>query len=346
MGRDADLDGFRIDTLKHVPMPFWKQFLGSVRTRLAAEGKNNFFQFGEDFDGDDPTLASYTAPGMLDSVFYFSQHYRILDVFQNAHDPKTQAGTNEFQDLWNARTLYGSQPQASGSGVAPQKALINFIDNHDFPRFLFNAAGDVPALRNALTFLLTEEGVPCMYYGTEQDFAGGGDPSNREVLWTTGMPTTGDTFTHIAKLTRVRKDYLALRRGDTTVPVVVEPHWKRRGRWHLRVRTQRRRCGGSVCARGPEYELATGELDVERCERDDHREDGRDPRRRARPSADAVHGRRYGEAANLGSAAERDGSRTDRSARRGMSASRARTARSSDLSTGSTRQFRPCFIRR
>ena len=75
------------------------------------------------------------------------------------------------------------------------------------------------ALRNALVLLFTEEGIPNLYYGTEQDFSGGNDPSNREVLWAVPRPfdTTGDTFRHIAKLTRLRKQYAALRRGDTKV---------------------------------------------------------------------------------------------------------------------------------
>src|SRR5205807_1242492 len=104
-----------------------------------------------------------------------------------------------------------------GTGVAPNKALVSFLDNHDVSRFLYEAAGDKDALRNALTLEITEEGIPCLYYGTEQELAGGNDPSNREVLWTTGFDTSGDTFRHFAKLARLRKTYDALRRGDTTV---------------------------------------------------------------------------------------------------------------------------------
>jgi glycosidase len=62
-----------------------------------------------------------------------------------------------------------------------------------------------------------EEGIPCLYYGTEQDFAGGNDPANREVLWDTGFSTTGDTFVHFRKLARIRADYAALRLGDTNI---------------------------------------------------------------------------------------------------------------------------------
>jgi glycosidase len=122
---------------------------------------------------------------------------------------------------------YGTTPQKGGVvglnaqsqvvGVPPTKLLVNFIDNHDVDRFLYDSAGDVPALKNALALLYTEEGIPDLYYGTEQNFHGGNDPANREVLWNTNFDTTGDTFTYIAKLARIRRTYAALRRGDTKV---------------------------------------------------------------------------------------------------------------------------------
>ncbi|MFO0674007.1 MAG: alpha-amylase family glycosyl hydrolase [Polyangiaceae bacterium] len=216
---EVDFDGFRIDTVKHVEHEFWQVFTQNVRARLAAKGKKNFLMFGEIFDGRDSLIGSYTRPGELDSAFYFSQHFQVFrDVFQMAHDKTQQKGTQQIADLWAAKAKnYGTEPQENGIGVAPAKALVNFLDNHDRPRFLFDAANDTAALRNALTLLMTEEGMPCMYYGTEQEFHGGNDPANREVLWNTGFPTTGDTFRHFSKLARIRKKYAALRRGDLAV---------------------------------------------------------------------------------------------------------------------------------
>jgi glycosidase len=215
----ADFDGFRIDTVKHVEEDFWSEFASKVRQRLAPQGKNDFLMFGEAFDGNDELLGRYTQENMLDSVFYFSQHYTVFQrVFENAHDPSTQAGTQDIADLWAQRRVhYRNEPQPGGIGVAPSKALVNFMDNHDVERFLYAAQGDKDALRNALVLLMTEEGIPCLYYGTEQDFSGGNDPANREVLWKTGFDTNGDTFRHIAKLARLRREYEALRRGDTNV---------------------------------------------------------------------------------------------------------------------------------
>ena len=215
----VDLDGFRIDTVKHVEYEFWKEFAGGVRARLAPQKKERFLMFGEAFDGNDQLLGSYTQPGMLDSVFYFSQHYSVFrDVFGYAHLPDQQKPTKQVEELWSKRrTNYNMTPQPGGIGIAPAKALVNFMDNHDVARFLFTAEGDKDALRNALTYLMTEEGIPCLYYGTELDFAGGNDPSNREVLWTSGFPTTGDTFRHFSKLARIRRDSRALKYGDTNV---------------------------------------------------------------------------------------------------------------------------------
>ncbi len=215
----ADLDGFRIDTVKHVEYEFWTTFAPAVRQRLAKQGKKNFLMFGEAFDGNDKLLGSFTQPGMLDSVFYFSQHFQVYrDVFQYAHDAKRQKGTDQIEKLWaDLPKNYGNTPQEGGVGVAPSKLPVNFIDNHDVARFLFYGAGDKDALRNALSLLMTTEGIPCLYYGTELDFAGGNDPANREVLWQTGFPTSGDTFRHFSKLARLRRQYPALRRGDTVI---------------------------------------------------------------------------------------------------------------------------------
>ena len=214
-----DLDGFRIDTVKHVEFPFWTEFASAVRQRLKAQGKNRFLMFGEAFDGNDELLGKFTQENMLDSVFYFSQHYQVFrDVFHYAAFEGQQKGTSQITSLWAKRPVnYRTTPQPDGIGVGPSHALVNFMDNHDVARFLFAANNDKDILRNALVLLMTEEGIPCLYYGTELDFAGGNDPANREVLWNTGFPTNGDTFVHFRKLSRIRTTYPALRQGDTKV---------------------------------------------------------------------------------------------------------------------------------
>ncbi len=157
-------------------------------------------------------IGSFTQVGRLDSVFYFSQKFQVFDAIFSNGGP-----TSGIQSLLDQRAVnYGHDPQQGGVNVPPDEVLVNFIDNHDVPRFLFNRmdAQGPAALRAALTYLLTEQGIPCVYYGTEQEYAGGNDPSNRKPLWHSNYDTQGETFQHIAQLTRIRRHYTALRRGS------------------------------------------------------------------------------------------------------------------------------------
>jgi len=206
----TDLDGFRIDTLKHVEYGFWEDFAPRVRERVAAAGKDNFLMFGEAFDGDDVLVGSYTFPGRIDSVFYFPQKFQVFDDVFGSEGP-----TTKIQELFDARaTNYGTVPQAGGIGIPPTSALVNFIDNHDVSRFLFERRDDTDRLHAALGYLLTMDGIPCVYYGTEQAFHGGNDPANREPLWWSNYATDGETFQWVARLIHIRREYEALRRGD------------------------------------------------------------------------------------------------------------------------------------
>ena len=62
-------------------------------------------------------------------------------------------------------------------------ALGVFVDNHDNPRFLNRYSNNKTGLKQAEVFALTSRGIPFTYYATEQYYAGGADPKNRESLW-------------------------------------------------------------------------------------------------------------------------------------------------------------------
>ena len=229
----TDLDGFRIDTVKHVEPEFWRYFTQKVRQRLGPQGKKNFLMFGEAFDGNDELVGSFTKNDLpaadvlarenrcvtdgipiktgdqLDSVFYFPQYYSVIrEVFVNASE------TQKIQDLWADRPKHwGLEAPRNGAGVIPANTPVNFLDNHDVGRFLYWGKS-VPALQNALLFTFAEQGIPCVYYGTEQEFAGGNDPANREDLWSTGYDESKSTFLWIQKLAKVRRTYRALTHGD------------------------------------------------------------------------------------------------------------------------------------
>jgi alpha-amylase len=209
---EVDFDGFRIDTLKHVEHGFWKDFCRRVRERLAARGKTNFFMFGESFDGDDRRNGSYTAEDEVDSVFYFAQKFQVFDAVFKYKGPTKNISRLREERFKNYRT----EPQPGGANAAPTRLLVNFLDNHDVARFLFQD-GTPAALRNALFFMFTWDGLPCIYYGTEQEFNGGNDPANREDFWPTGYRTDGETFRWVSRLAGLRKAYPVLTKGDVVV---------------------------------------------------------------------------------------------------------------------------------
>jgi glycosidase len=237
----TNADGFRIDTIKHVEHEFWRYFTQRVRTRLAEQGKDNFLMFGEIFDGRDDLIGSFTknepptdaelqreqscvpdgqplTGDQLDSAFYFSQHFQaVRGVFQDA------GPTSQIRALWEQRsTTWGTEPAANSTGLIPADVPINFLDNHDVARFGFWLR-DRPAeerralLHNALAFLMFAQGIPCIYYGTEQEFDGGNDPANRERLWDSGFDTSGATFQWTKRLIAIRAGYPSLRRGGLQV---------------------------------------------------------------------------------------------------------------------------------
>ena len=198
-----------------------------MRRYAKSLGKENFFMFGEAFDGKDSFLGEYTHGEGVDSVFYFSAKYQIFDdVFGRG------AATSKVASLYNDRGAetpwrWKYAPfslqlhrknwwinECRRRATFSAQTLVHFLDNHDVPRWLYDFPGKFERYRNALTFLLTTDGIPCIYYGTEQDFAGGPDPSNREDMWFSDFSTEKVTFKHLQRLISIRKELPALRRGN------------------------------------------------------------------------------------------------------------------------------------
>ena len=210
-------NGFRIDTVKHVDMGFWQTWCPAVHAYAASNGLPNFFMFGEIEDGSESKVGSYTgtkAGGAfeLDSTLDYPLYFTINSVFANAN-----GNTKQIEDHYNAI--------AANYDPAAQMRLVTFLDNHDQPRFMSsgNANGNTNRLNVALAFLYTARGIPCLYYGTEQDFNGTTDPFNREDMFAGQFeqgPSLGDNFNMsyprfqlVAMLNNFRRLYPALQTG-------------------------------------------------------------------------------------------------------------------------------------
>ena len=55
----AGFDGFRVDTVKHCELGFWQDWCPRIHGFAAANGKPDFFMFGESFDASDAKCGSY-----------------------------------------------------------------------------------------------------------------------------------------------------------------------------------------------------------------------------------------------------------------------------------------------
>ncbi|GAA1779290.1 hypothetical protein GCM10009811_00880 [Nostocoides veronense] len=223
---DLGIDGFRIDTVKHVNMEFWQQFAPTVLAHAKAIGKPNFFMFGEVFEANAKFMSQYTTSGKLPATLDFA--------FQsNAVNFAGGAETTALRDFFATDDWYTD----TDSNVY---SLPTFLGNHDMGRvgkFIsdkgFSGAERLARVKLADSLMYLTRGQPVTYYGDEQGFIGaGGDKDARQDLFATKVAqyaaepnltgpsgslnrysTTAPLYLHIKRLAALRKAHPALADG-------------------------------------------------------------------------------------------------------------------------------------
>jgi hypothetical protein len=103
---DYGIDGFRIDTAKHVNAEFWQAFVPAILARAAARGIPNFHVFGEVATGMDPALlAEHTRVDKLPAVLDFAFAAAVRDTVAG------NAGTDELARLFDADPYTKAAPR-------------------------------------------------------------------------------------------------------------------------------------------------------------------------------------------------------------------------------------------
>ncbi len=176
------IDGFRIDTAKHVNPEFWQRFVPAMRARAHAAGIHHFHIFGEVStpEVDPALLAVHTRVDRLPAVLDFAFAVAVRQTVAG------EAGTELLARLFEGDPLYED-------GEASARQLPTFVSNHDsgrlayFVRALRPGITDEETLRRVLlahAMLFTLRGVPVVYYGDEQGLAGlGGDQDARQDMF-------------------------------------------------------------------------------------------------------------------------------------------------------------------
>ncbi|GGK62553.1 hypothetical protein Sme01_04530 [Sphaerisporangium melleum] len=197
--RDTGIDGFRIDTAKHVNMEFWREFSPALHEYAARRGQDRFFMFGEVYSGDPAVTSRYSTQGGMDATLDFP--------FQEAAR-SFGGGTADASRL--ARLYAGDDHHTTTDRNAA--SLPTFLGNHDMGRigrFVTQdnpGASDAELLRRDLLaheLMYLTRGQPVVYYGDEQGFTGkGGDKDARQPMFATTTASyltddlIGTTATH------------------------------------------------------------------------------------------------------------------------------------------------------
>lgn len=194
---ETDIDGYRLDTVRHVPVDFWSEFSKEVKSV-----KDDFYLIGEVWSNDPNYLANYDKAGIDGFV-----DYPLNDHLRTAFAKPDQTLDWLFKTTERNKSIY-ENPELMG----------NFMDNHDVVRFTRDAVqnGNHPGTRwkMALTYLYTAPGIPIVYYGSEIALDGGGDPDNRRQMT---FRADKDLIEYITKIGELRSQLPSLTRGDMEV---------------------------------------------------------------------------------------------------------------------------------
>jgi glycosidase len=217
----ADVDGFRIDTVKHLDRGATRYFASVIKEFAQSIGKENFYLIGEITGGRSNAFLTLELTG-LDAALGIDD---IPDKME--YLAKGLRNPTDYFDLFRNSALLNKE-----SHTWLRNRVVTMFDDHDQVRkgeskARFCADPEAPSVvLNVLALNLTTLGIPCIYYGSEQRFDGhgGSDRYIREAMFGGGFGAFGSRGRHcfdedgpvyreLGKIVDLRRHRLALRRG-------------------------------------------------------------------------------------------------------------------------------------
>ena len=228
-----DLDGLRIDAVKHVEDLATRNLVAQINARFETVGTDYYLK-GEtamgwaghslgDNQENYGIINAYMGPDGLDGQADFVLYHAVVDnVFVSGNENYLHL------DYWTNR----SQDQYLDGSI-----MVPYVGSHDVPRLTSRAdtgtndafnqwvedglpgqPGDVSAYNAAMQaygWLLTTPGAPLLYYGDEYGEYGGADPDNRHMYRNEDAWSSMEMhlFENISELGKLRSDSIALQRG-------------------------------------------------------------------------------------------------------------------------------------
>lgn len=161
----TDCDGFRLDTLKHVPQEIARNFCGTVKEFAANLGKTNFFLVG----------------GIAGSADDAGRYLDALELNLNAAldigemRPTLTAVAKELQKPNDYLSFIKEWTEILGSHRNSGPRHVTILDDHDHvsgEKVRFSSGAGPHQVVAGVAIQLFSLGIPCVYYGTEQALAG------------------------------------------------------------------------------------------------------------------------------------------------------------------------------
>jgi glycosidase len=228
--READVDGFRIDAVKHMGALACARFCSNIREYAYSLGKRQFFLFGELAKPDDDIYNAYLGQNTSsqdgnNTVFFGIDSLLDFRLAEGA-GPGKEGLRDVIKVFAGPQTLFDrleAQRNRALNRGEMGRYLVTFVDNHDSfwqPAGRFGANAPQEQIIAAIGYLLCSLGTAVVYYGTEQGFQGqGGDNQIREAMFDKNNPGVNllnpncTIFQEIAKIAAVMRSTEPLRFG-------------------------------------------------------------------------------------------------------------------------------------
>ena len=221
-----DIDGFRHDACKHIPLNYWRLLGRKMALRFPGR---HIWMVGETY-GSPELIGSYVKSGMFPAQFDFNIYHKAIDILGKPNQDMRELESVILQSL----ATYGSH-----------HTMGNISGNHDKCRFISLAGGAVDwnendkmagwtrecgvtadndpareerAYRAAMlleVLNMTIPGVPCIYQGDEFAKPGANDPDNRGMMQFSGYSPRQQQFRReMESLIKLRRSSMPLLYGD------------------------------------------------------------------------------------------------------------------------------------
>jgi len=222
----ADIDGFRVDTVKHMDDGASRLFTSVIHEFAETIGKENFYLIAEITGGREAAFHTLETVGMDAALGINDIPDKVEYLVKGFRDPR-----NYFDLFRNSRLV------KKESHVWFRDRIVTTFDDHDQVRKGNNKSrfansespqqeGSQRSALAVLALLTTTMGIPCIYYGSEQQFDGNGDNDRyiREAMFGGAFGAfrsrnrhffneNGFVYQELAKILRIRKSNIVIRRG-------------------------------------------------------------------------------------------------------------------------------------